>query len=67
MFTLFFFVIIFLTIIYFSYNVQDEKEEINNEITFSDVTFDTEKSGIDKEELELKIIENEQKIIFRDR
>ena len=61
-----FFVIIFLTIIYFSYNVKDEKKGINNEITFTDATIDTEQSRIDKEELELKIIEKEQKIVFRD-
>ena len=60
-----FFVIIFLTIIYFSYNFKDEKNGINDEITIT--TIDTELSRIDKEELELKIIEKEQKIIFRDR
>ena len=62
-----FFVIIFLTIIYFSYNVKDEKNGINDEITITDATIDTELSRIGKEELELEIIEKEQKIIFRDR
>ena len=62
-----FFVIIFLTIIYFSYNVKDEKKGINDEITITDPTIDTGLSRMDKEELELKIIEKEQKIIFRDR
>ena len=65
-FFIIFFVIIFLTIIYFSYNVKNEKKEINNEITFTDATIDTEQSRIDREELELKIIEKEQNIIFRD-
>ena len=62
-----FFVIIFLTIIYFSYKVKDEKKGINDEFTITDATIDTGLSGIDKKELELKIIEKEQKIIFRDR
>ena len=66
-FYIIFFVIIFLTIIYFSYNVKDGKKGINDEITITDATTDTELSRIDKEELELKIIEKEQKIIFRDR
>ena len=66
-FYIIFFVIIFLTIIYFSYNVKDEKKGINDEITITDATIDTGLSRIDKKALELKIIEKEQKIIFRDR
>ena len=56
-FFIIFFVVIFLTIIYFSYNVKDEKKETNDEITFTDVTIDTEQSRIDKEDLEIKIVE----------
>ena len=65
--SLFFFVIIFLTIIYFSYNVEDKKKGINDEITSTDDTIYAEQSRADKEGLELKIIEKEQKIIFRDK
>ena len=64
---IFFLIIISLTVIYFSYSLEDEKKGINNEITIADPTIDTGLSRMDKEELELKIIEKEQKIIFRDR
>jgi len=46
-----FFVIIFLTIIYFSYNVKDEKKGINGETTITDATIDTELPRIEKENL----------------
>ena len=62
-----FFIIISLTIIYFSYIFDDEKIEINNKIDVTDSAVEKEQLGIDKEELKLKIIEKEQKIIFRDR
>ena len=61
-----FLTIISLTIIYFSYTVDDQKIEINNIIDATDSTVENEQLSIDKEEFELKIIEQEQKIVFRD-
>ena len=63
---IFFLIIISLTIIYFSYNLEDEKKGINNEIVSTNGIKDTEQLSADKEELEIKIIEKDQKIIFRD-
>ena len=61
-----FFVIILSPFIYFNYSVNDEDEEINNEIASIDETNEAKQSSIDKENLEIKIIEKDQKIIFRD-
>ena len=55
-----FLIIISLTIIYFSYSVDDKKNDA------TDRTVENEQLSIDKEEFELKIIEKEQKIVFRD-
>ncbi len=61
-----FFIIIFFIFIYFNYNINDEKIEIDNNITSIDDTNDTEQSSIDNKDFQLKIIEIEQKVNFRD-
>ena len=61
-----FLVIISLPIIYFSYNVEDGKNGINNEIDSANDIKDLEQLSLKNEELEIKIIEKDQRIVFRD-
>ena len=50
-----FFIIILFIVVYFGYNIEGEKKEINNEIISTNGTKDLDQLSLDKEELEIKI------------
>ena len=60
-----FFIIILFIVVYFGYNIEGEKKEINNEIISTNDTKDLDQLSLDKEELEITIIEKDQYLFLK--